>query len=69
MDNKMNFDIKENYLKYSEIKMCRICENDNLNTLICFYNTEMSSILNKLKQIIEVQVEKKKCLYPIFILI
>lgn len=62
MDNKMNFDIKENYLKYSEIKMCRICENDNLNTLICFYNTEMSSILNNLKQIIEVQVEKKNVL-------
>lgn len=56
----MNFDIKETYFKYSEIKMCRICENDKLNTLTCLYNNEMCGILNNLKQIIDVQVKKKQ---------
>lgn len=55
----MNLDKKETYLNYSEIKICRICENDKLNTLTCFYNKEMSNIFNNLKQIMDVKVNQK----------
>lgn len=54
----MNLVNNASYFNYSEIKMCRICESPNVDTLICFYSVETSHILNNLRQISDVKVRK-----------